>query len=509
MIKKKQNAGAASARGWILVMLAALMLSGIDVYPVTATEAGEVFSSSDEAMITRLPARYSLIDEGKKPKVRSQGDTGTCWAISAVSAIESDLLPQQEMVFSADHMSLSNGFVAEQEDGGDYYMIMSYLSDWKGPVLEAEDPYGDGVSPQNLVAAVHVQEVRLLRNLPRNAVKRMILKYGAAQSSLCLNRERTDTDEFHYYNALTGAYFDPLMEELDHDILILGWDDNYPKENFRIEPPGDGAWICQNTWGESFGEDGVFYVSYQDRNLLRNGCVAYNRIEEPDNYDHVYENDLLGWQGRQGYGEDGCWFAGVYTAGEDSPAADTDTAGEDAKPVAGSDSTGKDSTAAGTEAAEELAAVGLYSTGPGTECRVYVIPDFKGEEDLGSVLSTTLKTEEGSEAPSETESSEQSEQENGVTVIPAASASLDTAGFFTIDLDQSIPLEAGEQFAVVVWIRTEGEEKPVAVEMRRDRYTENVTLEGRQTWISEDGKIWDRTQTVYGTNVCLKAYTRS
>ena len=48
----------------------------------------------------------------------------------------------------------------------------------------------------------------------------------------------------------------------------------------------------------------------------------------------------------------------------------------------------------------------------------------------------------------------------------------------------------------------------VAVEMVKDRFTKNVTLEGRQTWVSEDGKIWDRTQTVYQTNVCLKAYTK-
>ncbi len=155
-------------------------------------QASKTFSGE---IYEEIPAYYNLAEMGKKPTVRSQGNTGTCWAISSVSALESDLLPDSDLVFSADHMSLQNGFCVTQEDGGDYYMIMSYLSDWKGPVLEEEDPYGDGVSPDGLSAAVHVQEVRLLKGMGMEQIKRMILKYGAAQSSLCLNRERTDTDD--------------------------------------------------------------------------------------------------------------------------------------------------------------------------------------------------------------------------------------------------------------------------------------------------------------------------
>ncbi len=434
--------------------LALPVILAAPVFPESALDATVLtaFALTTSEQTRSIPSYYNLAEQGKKPTVRSQGNTGTCWAISSVSALESDLLPDSELVFSADHMSLNNGFGVTQEDGGDYYMIMSYLSDWKGPVLEEEDPYGDGVSPDGLSAAVHVQEVRLLKNMGKSQIKRMILEYGAAQSSLCLNRERTDTDDYHYYNAKTCAYFDPLMENVDHDILILGWDDSFPKENFRIQPPADGAWICQNTWGESFGEDGIFYVSYEDRNLFRKGGAVYNRIEGIDNYDHVYENDTLGWQGRQGFSEDGCYFAGAYTA----------------------------------KSREVLSAIGLYSTGPGTVCRIYVIPEFTGEEDLTALCET-----------------------GQADIQPVAETELDSAGFFTVDLEEEIPVTARQQFAVAVWIRTEGEEKPVAVEMVKDQYTQNVTFEGRQTWISKDGSEWEKTQDKYQTNVCLKVYTRN
>ena len=39
----------------------------------------------------------------------------------------------------------------------------------------------------------------------------------------------------------------------NHTVTIIGWDDNYPKENFLAEhqPPADGAWLAKNSWGSA------------------------------------------------------------------------------------------------------------------------------------------------------------------------------------------------------------------------------------------------------------------
>ena len=130
-------------------------------------------------------------------------------------------------------------------------------------------------------------------------------------------------------------------------MVIVGWDDSYPKENFKKQPEGDGAFLCVNSWGEAFGDGGYFYISYYDTNIGTSN-IAYTEVEGPDNYDGIYQTDLCGWVGQMGYEQDTAWFANIYTA----------------------------------EGNENLEAVGFYATGPDTEYEVYVITGVREMESL-------------------------------------------------------------------------------------------------------------------------------
>ena len=388
-----------------------------------------------------LPGRYDARDEGKQPVVKSQGSLGTCWALTVTSALEAAWMEKEHLIFSADHLSLNNGFRITQNEGGDYMMAMAYLSGWYGPVLEEEDPYGDGITTDGLEASVHVQEMQLLEGMSREKIKQMIYEYGPVQTSLYLDRLTTARSQ-DYYEEANFAYYYPEERTPTHDVLILGWDDDYPRENFKITPERDGAFICQNTWGEKFGDRGIFYVSYEDANIAKGG-VAYTRVEANDNYDRIYQTDVCGWQGQQGYEEESCYFANVYTAQED----------------------------------EYLKAVGFYTTDINSTYEIYTVNDFEGESSF----------------------------ENRVF---CQSGWIENSGYFTIDLEEAIPLEAGERFAVIVKIRTPGATKPVVVELHKDVYSETVTLEGKEGYLSLYGEIWEPTEERFETNVCLKAYTQ-
>lgn len=395
-----------------------------------------------------LPQRWYAGDYGKKPTVQYQGKYGTCWALAAASALEASLLPEQHIVFSADHMSRNNAFTVDLDEGGDYLMTMAYLSGWQGPVTAEQDPYGDGYSPLWAEPAVHVQEIQVLENAEPEEIKRAVRTYGAVQTSLYMNRSLTMEPEHpggeavSCYNEAERAYLYPREETPNHDVIILGWDDAFPGSRFPVAASRDGAFICQNTWEEGFGGDGIFYVSYDDPNIAGT-AVVYSRIDPTDNYARICQNDDCGWQGRQGYADETCWFANVYTAGE----------------------------------SEELAAVGFYATGRDTDYEIYFVPEFDGPESFGRRRYLQ-------------------------------SGSLQNIGYYTVDLETPQELEAGARFAVVVKITTPGTENPVAVEYRADQYTQNVTTAGKEGYVSQYGTYWENTQERFETNPCLKAYLR-
>ena len=49
--------------------------------------------------------------------------------------------------------------------------------------------------------------------------------------------------------------------------MIIGWDDEYSKDNFTIKPKEDGAWICKNSWGSKNGIEGLSVAKYANKIL--------------------------------------------------------------------------------------------------------------------------------------------------------------------------------------------------------------------------------------------------
>lgn len=97
-----------------------------------------------------VPYSYNYENTGRAPKVSNQGNLGTCWAFASLTAVSSTLLPTEKLIFSVDHMTLNNSFNYTQDEGGEASMAMAYLLAWQGPVLESQDPYGDGKTDSTL-----------------------------------------------------------------------------------------------------------------------------------------------------------------------------------------------------------------------------------------------------------------------------------------------------------------------------------------------------------------------
>ena len=148
-------------------------------------------------------------------------------------------------------------------------------------------------------------------------IKDALTTRGAAYITISMQGSSSGSS---YYNPTTHAYYYSGGLQLNHAVLVVGWDDNYAASNFATTPPGNGAFIVRNSWGTGWGESGFFYVSYYDSVFGRTSYAAtIEGAQAATNYDGVYQYDPLGEVGGWGTGSTTTfWGANRFTAVADS-----------------------------------------------------------------------------------------------------------------------------------------------------------------------------------------------
>lgn len=88
-------------------------------------------------------------------------------------------------------------------------------------------------------------------------------------------------------------YCNNNIAETNHIITIIGWDDDYSRDNFNAlnKPKSDGAWLIQNSWGTSYNDGGYFWVSYDDI-VIEHHIAGVISVKDID-YDNIYQYDIL------------------------------------------------------------------------------------------------------------------------------------------------------------------------------------------------------------------------
>jgi C1A family cysteine protease len=235
------------------------------------------------------PSSYDLRTLGKVTAVKDQGSCGSCWAFATMGSVESRWLVNAYGTYdlSENNLKECHGFLYDGCFGGNQLMATAYLSRDSGPISESADPYvpSDGSCTSGLTPVAYLTDAYFL---PKDAstIKSFVYDYGGVYTTMYYDDAS--------YRASDNTYYYSGTQSTNHAVLIAGWDDD------KATAGGTGAWIIKNSWGTSWGENGYFYVSYNDTRILSYNAFWPNRIDQNSNA-VIYKYDDLGCLGGLGY----------------------------------------------------------------------------------------------------------------------------------------------------------------------------------------------------------------
>jgi C1A family cysteine protease len=260
------------------------------------------FASKQEK---RLPSSYDLRDYNWVSKVKNKYQCGCCWTFATMASIESHWmkLGLGEFDLSEQNLRTCNGFYTGSTGactGGNIQKSIAYLSRGNGPISESDAPY----SPNPSDACTNATPVALSPEgviLPEDndAIKEAIIEHGALFSGMYYDDA--------YFNSATNSYYYSGSLDPNHAITIVGWDDDLNLNGRK------GYWIVKNDFGQYWGENGFFYVSYAD-NVMTFETGYFPVRYSYDNADKIYYHDTLGYTAKIGYAMEEAYAMAKFTS---------------------------------------------------------------------------------------------------------------------------------------------------------------------------------------------------
>lgn len=409
-------------------------------------------AEEDSAYFDSIVSSYDARTKNRITSVKNQNPYGTCWAHAAMNCLEADAITkgyfttstadfsEAHLVWFANNPRASSGTASAQEGtnntnttaianrGGNPFMTIGALSRWEGAAKESDyaypkfGPYTDS-DRYNTGTGVVMRSGELLSSY--DDIKQWVMDHGSVYITYY-------ADNGYYLNSSTGAYYTGLSNGSNHAVSVIGWNDNYPKSNFKSarRPAHNGAWLVKNSWGTDWGNSGYFWLSYDEPIYCAAGYTVSKKAGLLNNY--TYNGDFCG---------NGC---SIYRNGT---------------------RTIQLANVFQAKQAEALSKVAFMTAQPDLTARitVYTFSGSVSGPTSGTLVSSATK-----------------------------SVKLHNVGYHTVDLAKKVELTSGQKFSVVIEF-TSSADKNVIYYYQELANQSSVACRSGESWTYQSGKWADNT----------------
>lgn len=302
---------------------------------------------ADESGSSFFESKYDPRSKTFITTIKNQGQLGLCWAYSILDNIEINLkknfnydgkynsinLSERDFAYFVKNGKDNDTGSLTYGDGGDCSGIeyesakLNFIYNGGGDFMQAIETAISGFGLRNQDYVENTSSVTgYCLNLPSDMdsrkdsilnvtgfrnykttdsdfsienIKSAILTNGSVLASFKMdNQDRYVLDSFNTAGDGSYNFYIPsgIYTATDHLLTIVGWDDNYSRENFSTKdghslPTNNGAWLVKNSWGSDWGDSGFVWISYEDFGPLVNGYFSIE-ISELSEDQNLYQYDV-------------------------------------------------------------------------------------------------------------------------------------------------------------------------------------------------------------------------
>lgn len=232
-----------------------------------------------------LPVSYDLRGESRISQINISGDSGSdSWAVAAVGALESNFMTQYHD--TSINLSQKN-LILNAQEFNDEFTTTAILS--RMPEL-----YNLRLKSVYYMSRFMPFDPDFISTETR---KKLIMNHGAIYAGIYL-----DSGKFDQRGKFITYFNNSHERNINLNVLIIGWDDNFPLHYFTPRPAQKGAWLIK-------ANNKYFWTPYEQN--IRGGAAFILEKFNPDL--RIYLHDKLGYNESIKFS----WAANIFRVRED------------------------------------------------------------------------------------------------------------------------------------------------------------------------------------------------